>query len=366
MRSLLQGSIQGVFATKGTSQSPINHRPLALLAAAAAMAVAPLHVGAQPTPRPGKQMVTANQAKTARAWTAPRTADGRPDLRGIWSNASLTPFERPKELAGKEFFSEEEAAQFTKTVLDQSNRDRRGATPEEDVGGAYNEAWFERGTRVATNLRTSIVVDPADGKVPALTPKAREAAAVRAAVQQRLPEGPEDFALPVRCILWPTAGPPMIPAGYNNNYQIVQTRDYVAIEIEMIHDVRIIPLDGRSHLPSTIRRWMGDSVGHWEGDTLVVDTTNFTDKSHFRGSDENLHVVERFTRTEVDTIQYRFTIDDPTAFTKPWTGEIAMSRAPGPIYEYACHEGNYSLTNMLGAARALEKGGAGEAPKRSK
>jgi hypothetical protein len=158
----------------------------------------------------------------------------------------------------------------------------------------------------------------------------------------------------------------MIPAGYNNNYQIVQTRDYVAIEIEMIHDVRIIPLDGRSHLPSTIRRWMGDSVGHWEGDTLVVDTTNFTDKSHFRGSDENLHVVERFTRTEVDTIQYRFTIDDPTAFTKPWTGEIAMSRAPGPIYEYACHEGNYSLTNMLGAARALEKGGAGEAPKRSK
>jgi hypothetical protein len=319
-----------------------------------AMAVTPLPVGAQATPQPGRQTVAGNQAKK-KAWIAPRTADDRPDLRGIWSNASLTPFERPKELAGKEFFSAEEAAQFGKTVLEQSNRDRRGATPQEDVGGAYNEAWFDRGTKVASNLRTSIVVDPADGRVPALTPEAREAGAARAVVQQRSPEGPEDFPLPVRCILWPTAGPPMIAGPYNNNYQIVQTRDYVAIDVEMIHDVRIIPLDGRPHLPSAIRRWMGDSVGHWEGDTLVVDTTNFTDKSHVRGSDRNLHVVERFTRTDPDTLLYRFTIDDPTAFTKPWTGEIAMSRAAGPVYEYACHEGNYSLANMLSAARALEK-----------
>lgn len=364
MRSRFQGSIIGLFAKKGKRWSQINHRLLALLGAASAMVVAPLHVGAQTPSRPTKQTIAANQARTAKAWTVPHTEDGQPDLRGEWSNASLTPFERPKEFAGKEFFTEDEAAIFTKTVLEQSNRDRRGATREEDVGGAYNEAWFERGTKVGSNLRTSIVVDPADGKVPPLTPDARETAAARAAAQRRLPEGPEDFALPVRCILWPTAGPPMVPGGYNNNYQIVQTRDYVAIVVEMIHDVRIIPLDGRPHISSAIRQWMGDSIGHWEGDTLVVDTTNFTDKTHFRGSDRNLHVIEHFTRTGADTIQYRFTIDDSTAFTKPWTGEIAMSRAPGRIYEYACHEGNYSLANMLAGARAQEKAAAAEAPKK--
>jgi len=329
----------------------MSHRSLALLGAAAALLAAPATVAAQ---------------TITKSWTAPRTAEGHPDLQGIWSNASLTPFERPKELAGKEFFTEEEAAAFARRVLDQSNRDRRGASPEEDVAGAYNELFFDRGTKIASNLRTSIVVDPADGKTPPLTPEARQAAAARAAAQDRRPEKPEDFGLPVRCIIWPTAGPPMVPGGYNNNYQIVQTRDYVAIDSEMIHDVRIIPLDGRPHLPSDIRQWMGDSVGHWEGDTLVVDTTNFTGKTHFRGSDRNLHVVERFTRTGADTILYRFTIDDATAFTKPWTGEIAMSRAPGPIYEYACHEGNYSLASMLAGARAEEKAEAEAPGKRSK
>ena len=342
----------------------MSHRSLSLLGAAAAMTVAAASIVAQTSSRAVKPTITPHRTRAAKAWTAPRTADGRPDLTGTWSNASLTPFERPKEFAGREFFTEEEAAEYTKTVLDQSNRDRRGATRQEDVNGAYNEAWFDRGTKVGSNLRTSIVVDPPDGRVPPLAPEAREAAAVRAAVQQRPPEGPEDFGLPVRCILWPTAGPPMVPGPYNNNYQIVQTRDYVAIDVEMIHDVRIIPLDGRPHLPSAIRQWMGDSVGHWEGDTLVVDTTNFTDKTHYRGSDRNLHVVERFTRTGADTIQYRFTIDDPTAFTRPWTGEIIMSKAAGPLYEYACHEGNYSLANMLGAARAQEKIEAGEAAKK--
>jgi hypothetical protein len=337
MPGCFQRSIQRLFARK------VN-RSLAVLGAAATLVVAPLHVAAQAPTQPAKK-----------AWTAPRTADGRPDLQGIWSNASLTPFERPREFAGKEFFTKEEADAYGKKVLEQSNRDRRGASPEEDVGGAYNEAWFDRGSKIASNLRTSIVVEPADGKVPPLTPAAREAAAARAAVQRRAPEAPEDFPLPVRCIVWPTSGPPMVPAGYNNNYQIVQTRDSIAIQAEMIHDVRIIPLDGRPHLPSVLRQWMGDSVGHWEGDTLVVDTTNFTDKTHFRGSDQNLHVVERFTRTGPDTLMYRFTIDDPTAFTKPWTGEIAMSRTPGPIYEYACHEGNYSLGFMLSAARAKER-----------
>ena len=339
----------------------MSHRSLVLLGAAAAMAVAPAHVVAQPPSRAAKQTIAGNRATVAKAWTAPRTADGQPDLQGIWSNASVTPFERPKELAGKEFFTEEEAVEFARRVVDESNRDRRGATPEEDVGGAYNEVFFDRGTKVGSNLRTSIVVDPVDGRVPPLTPEAREAAAARAVAQRRRPEKPEDFGLPVRCILWPTAGPPMVPSAYNNNYQIVQTRDYVAIDIEMIHDVRIVPLDGRPHLSSAIGQWMGDSIGHWEGDTLVVDTTNFSDKTHFRGSDRNLHLVERFTRTGADTIQYRFTIDDPTAFTRPWTGEIAMSRAAGPIYEYACHEGNYSLATMLAGARAEEKAEAGEA-----
>ncbi len=147
----------------------------------------------------------------------------------------------------------------------------------------------------------------------------------------------------------------MIPGPYNNNYQFVQTRDTIAIDVEMIHDMRIIPLDGRSHVSEAIRRWMGDSVGHWEGDTLVVDTTNFTDKTHFRGSDRNLHVIERFTLTSADTLEYRFTIDDPTAFTTRWAGEIIMSRTPGPLYEYACHEGNYSLSGILSGARAEEK-----------
>jgi hypothetical protein len=337
----------------------MSHRSLAFFGAAAAITVAPALIvpqaSAQSPLQGAKQTITSSPAKPARIRTAPRNADGRPDFQGIWANGTLTPFERPKEFAGKEFFTEQEAAQFTRATLERANRDRRGATPQEDVAGAYNEAWFDRGTKVYSNLRTSIVVDPADGRVPPLTPAAREAAAARAAVQRRLPEGPEDFDLPVRCIQWASSGPPMIPGPYNNNYQIVQNRESIAIDVEMIHDVRIIPLDGRPHISSSIRRWMGDSVGHWEGDALVVDTTNFTDKTHFRGSDGNLHVVERFTLTNADTIQYRFTIDDPTAFTQPWTGEIMMSRTPGPLYEYACHEGNYSLPSMLAGARSEEK-----------
>jgi hypothetical protein len=331
-------------------------RNLVLLCAG--MALIPAHIAAQAQQSAAKQTIAANRARISKSWTAPRTVDGQPDLQGAWTNGSLTPFERPKELAGKEFFTVEEAAEFAKRTLDQSNRDRRGATAEEDVAGSYNEAWFERATKVAATLRTSVVVDPADGKVPSLTPEASKAVAAQAAIQRRAPEGPEDFPLQVRCIIWPTAGPPMVPAGYNNNYQIFQSKDYVAISIEMIHDVRIIPLDGRPHIPSTIRQWMGDSRGHWEGDTLVVDTGNFSDKTHFRGADRNLHVIERFTRTGPDTIRYRFTVEDPTAFTKPWTGEIAMSPAAGPLYEYACHEGNYSMETMLSAARAQEKAAA--------
>jgi hypothetical protein len=306
-----------------------------------------------------KQSKTARQSRTAQPWAPPRTADGRPDLQGIWSNATLTPFERPTELEGKEFFTKTEAAEFARASLERANRDRRGATAQEDVEGSYNEAWIDRGTKMFSNLRTSIVVDPANGRVPPLTTAARQAAAARAAVQQRPPDGPEDLELWTRCILARTAGPPMIPGAYDNNYQFVQTRDTIAIDSEMIHDVRIIPLlnlgKTRQHISSAIRQWMGHSVGHWDGDTLVVDTTNFTDKTPFHGSDHNLHVIERFTLTGPDSLQYRFTIDDPTAFTRTWTGEIIMSRAPGPLYEYACHETNYSLSDILAGARAQEK-----------
>ena len=331
---------------RGTEPAPpITNRSSVLLTAATLILLAPGQLAAQ---------------------KIPRTPDGRPDLRGIWSTATLTPFERSKELAAKEFFTASEAADFTRATIQRSNRDRRGATPQEDVNGAYNEGWFDRGTTIYPSLRTSIVVDPADGRVPPLTPAARGAAATLAAAQRRPPDGPEALALPVRCLLWPTAGPPMLPGAYNNNYRFVETRDYVVIEVEMIHDARIIPLNRREHIPSTTRLWTGDSIGHWEGDTLVVDTTNFTGKTHVRGSDENLHVIERFTPTGPDTIRYRFTIDDPTAFTEPWSGEIVMSRTPGPIYEYACHEGNYSMATILSGARAEEKSGAEEAGNKSK
>jgi hypothetical protein len=330
----------------------MNHRLLALFIAAAIVSAPPPSAAQTGTSKKSK---AARQSETTQRWTPPRTADGRPDFEGIWSNATLTPFERPRELGGKEFFTAAEAAAFSRATLERANRDRRSANPREDVELSYNEAWMDRGSKVFSNLRTSIVVEPADGRVPALTTAAREAAIARATRQQRPPEGPEDLELWTRCILGRTSGPPMIPGAYNNNYQIVQTRDTVAIDAEMIHEVRMIPMDGRPHISSAIRQWLGDSVGHWEGDTLVVDTTNFTDQTPFHGSDGNLHVIERFSLTAADTLQYRFTIDDPTAFTRTWTGEIILTRARGPLYEYACHETNYSLPDILAGARAEEK-----------
>jgi hypothetical protein len=314
-------------------------------------------------PAPGASQ---SRLTAAQKWTAPRTPDGQPDLQGIWTNATITPLQRPKELAGKESFTEQEAAEYEKRIVQDSNRDRRGRDSEADLGGAYNEFWFDRGTKVVSTRRTSLVVDPPDGKIPPLTPEAQRAAAARAEVAKRPPGGPEDLALPVRCILWPTAGPPMLPSAYNNNYQILQTPGYVTILIEMIHDVRIIPLDGRPHIAKNIRQWLGDSRGHWEGKTLLVDTTNFTEKTHFMGSGPNLHLVERFTRTDANSILYQFTVEDPTSFTQPWKGEIPLTKTPGPIYEYACHEGNYSMENMLKGARADEQEAAEAAKKKAR
>jgi hypothetical protein len=284
-----------------------------------------------------------------------RTVDGHPDLQGIWTNATVTPFERPSELAGKEFFTAAEAAEYEKKIVEQNNADRRDRGAEEDLAIGYNAAWWDRGTKVVSTRRTSLVTDPPDGRVPPLTPAAQRKAGARAEARALHPaDGPEDRSLDDRCIVRRTAGPPMLPAGYNNNYQIVQGPDHVAILVEMIHDARIISLDGRSHVSSKIRKLTGDSRGRWEGNTLVVETTNFTDKTNFRGSGENLRVVERFTRVDEETLLYQFTVDDPQSFVRPWSGEIPMKKIPGPVFEYACHEGNFSMENILSIARAEE------------
>jgi hypothetical protein len=287
--------------------------------------------------------------------TLPRTADGHPVLEGIWTNATLTPLERPAQFAGKAILTEQEVARFEKQELNNVDGDRRDGARDADVNRAYNEFWRDRG-RVVPDHRSSLIVDPPDGRVPALTPEAKkrvDAAAARNRGHEF--DGPENRSLAERCIAVPNAGPPMLPANYNANYQIVQTPGYVALVSEQIHDARVIPTNGRPHPPATVREFLGDSTGHWEGDTLVVDTANFDARTNFRGAGENLHVIERFTRTAADTVMYEFTIDDPTTFTKSWTARIPLHPVAGPLYEYACHEGNYGLAGSLSGARVEER-----------
>lgn len=308
-------------------------------------------------------------ALAPKGWTPPRTPWGHPDLQGIYNNGVLTPFERPADFAGKAFFTEAEAVAFQKRVLNQRNADNR-RSGDTDVALAYNNAWWDWGSSVASTRQTSLVVDPPDGRIPPYTPEAlKRIAARQQAVQERCEhttcvpilngiapaDGPEDRPYSERCLLWGTAGPPMLPTAYNNNYQIVQTPQYVMIYIEMIHDFRVIPLDGRPHLDPSIRQLMGDSRGHWEGNTLVVDTTNFSDDTNFRNAGRNLHLTERFTLAAPNTVLYEFTVDDPTTFTRAWSGAVPMTRTNGPIFEYACHEGNYGLAGILAGARASEK-----------
>jgi hypothetical protein len=303
----------------------------------------------------------AQSTPASQKWSPPRTPEGQPEIEGVWSNASIVPLERPKELEGKQFFTAEEKAAYEARVFARSSRDK---TPAAGAVGTYNDFWWDADSRRARNFRTSLIVDPADGKIPPLTPAAqRRVAADREYSRQQPADGPEDRSLMERCLLFPTTGPPMLPSFYNNsqfgalttNYQILQTRDYVVLVVELNHDVRRIPLDGRPHVPAGVRQWLGDSRGRWESDALVVDTTNFTDKTKFRGADENLHLTERFTRTASDTLLYEFTMDDPTAFTRPWRAEIPMIRSEDRIFEHACHEGNYGLSGILSGARAEEK-----------
>jgi hypothetical protein len=288
-----------------------------------------------------------------------RTAKGRPDLQGAWNSATTTPLERPRQFKDKAFFTPEEAAEWDGEVA--QGNEERPPKPGAKNTGTYNTFFREFGTRSVRTLRTSIVIDPPDGRIPALTPAAAEVKK-RRIEGLRNPAGPEELGLQDQCLAFATAGPPMLPYSYNSNYQIVETRDAVLIYVEMIHDARIIHMDGRPHLPTGLRRWMGDSIGRWEGKTLIVDTTNFNDSGGFYGDaggnfgwDRNLHIVERFSLFDADTMLYQFEIDDPTAFTQPWKGELTMARSSGRLFEYACHEGNYSLENLLRGYRATER-----------
>jgi hypothetical protein len=268
------------------------------------------------------------------------------DLSGVWNYATMTPLERPREFAERETLTPEEADRFERQTTERQATTNNTAGPD----------WWDPGTRHLTNRRTSLVVDPPNGRLPPLTAEAQRRAAERAETRRRrpLPEGPEDLGLNERCLQWAVAGPPMVPGVYNNNVEFVQTRDAVVIFNEMIHDARIVPTDGRPH--GIAPRWMGDSRGRWDGDTLVVETVGFGPSVSFRGSDDRLRLVERFTRTDADTIEYQFTAEDPTVWTSSWTARFPMHRINGRIYEYACHEGNFrSVQGMLLGARVQDR-----------
>ena len=304
--------------------------------------------------------LTAGQSPDgAASYAPPRLPSGKPDLQGLWSNALVTPLERPADLADKPFLTAEEAREYARQRVESTNRDSRRDDAQADVLLAYNDFWWDSGSAVVKTLRTSLVVDPPNGRIPELT------AAAKARIAAQPPpsaDGPETQGLSTRCIYYATAGPPMLPGSYNNHYQLVQTDDYVLIVNEMVHETRIVPLDGRPFPPEHVRQWRGSSRGHWDGDTLVVETRNRRAETSLRGSSENLRLTERFTRVADDTLLYEFTVDDPDAFTQPWTVELTSSRVADELmYEYACHEGNKSMYGILAGARAAERQAAAPA-----
>ena len=300
----------------------------------------------------------AQPALSPAATSVPRMPDGRPDLQGIWDFGSLTPLQRPAALAGKEFLTEEDVSSLEAQAAAQVDLPPRSGDP-----GSYNRFWMDRGTRVAKTRRTSLIIDPPDGRLPAYAPAGRDRMASREEARRRN-AGPEDRDVDERCILGFNSGPPMLPGAYNNFVQLFQIPGYVVMLNEMVNDVRLIPLGGRPPLPPHIRQWRGDSRGRWEGDTLVVETWNFMDlgTAHPAPNMEllealgpQLHLVERFSRLDADTLLYQFTINDPTAWTQPWSVEMTMTKTEDTLYEYACHEGNYGLFNILAGAQADER-----------
>lgn len=317
------------------------------------------------------QPVTAKPAKTATGtWTTPRTVDGQPDLQGVWANNNVTPLERPKILEGRPYLTEQEVAALKRKsgeLFDNGNSDaafgdtvfetalanvkgtKAGFKSTDGETGDYSSVWLV--SRDWDN-RTSLITDPSDGRLPPLTPDAEKKRAAAFAARNGLPAGPEDRSLSERCI---TFGSPRLGAGYNSYFQILQSPKQVAILMETIHDARIVPLDGTPHLPSNIHTWLGDARGHWEGETLVVDTTNYKPGVFMNISTDKLHVVERFTRTGAGDLKWEIKVDDPGAWSKPWTAMIPLKHSKDALFEYACQEGNYGLEGILAGARAEER-----------
>jgi hypothetical protein len=321
-------------------------------------------VSISPNPLAGQSAATARTASAGTNWTPPRTPQGHPDLQGTWDFRTVTPLERPSEFANKAFLTAAEAAEYERRTVESRNADLNrdkttsrgiinGTEITADVALAYNDFWWDRGTKVDASRRTSLIIDPPDGRLPALTSEASRRLAAMDVARERPAEGPEDRSVAERCILGFNSGPPMVPGGYNQNVQIVQAPGYVVLLNEMVHSARIVPLDNRPH--GNLRQLVGTSRGRWEGDTLVVETKNFAGETALRGSGPNMHLIERFTRVGPDALVYQFTVTDPATWTRPWTAQISMTRTDDLIYEYACHEANYGMTNLLRAARVIEK-----------
>jgi hypothetical protein len=327
----------------------------------------------------GAQGAAKTPPRTGAKYTAPRTPDGKPDLQGVWDYRTATPLERPASAGDKAVLSDEEVAQADEQAASRNQDRRDGAGTDADVARAYNDFWWDFGRKTTTN-RSSLIVDPPEGRVPALTAEAQArgvrpgggfgappAAGAANAAPQGAPNGGRgvdswlDRSTWERCLTFGAV--PRLSGAYNNNFQLFQSGDTVVILYEMIHEARVIPIDGRPH--GNIRQWLGESVGRWEGDTLVVDTINFTDKLNFRGANTNLHLVERFTRVGPNALMYEFTAADPTTWTRPWTAQMPVARNTEQIYEYACHEGNYGMFGILSGGRAQDKAAADAAKKGS-
>ena len=357
----------------------MKHRFLTLIGMLAmAIAVAQPPAAAQ-APSTVVSKKAASGAASKAAATKPgvaRTPWGEPDIQGVWNDATSTPLQRPSSVGGKDVLNDEEEAEFAKELEHNLTRDRRDGPASVDVNRAYNEHWMDsRRLHATEDRRTSLIVDPPDGRIPALVPLSPERAKVKEARSYAngrflagLPDNVFDFSLPVRCIIR-TDSPPYLPTIYNNDFQIVQSPGMVVIAPEMIHSARIIPTDGRPHLPSDLHQWLGDSRGHWEGDTLVVETTNFrTDEGVLFGNANpaTYKITERFTRVDAKTLSYEFTVEDPTTWVRPWTARIPWTKIDPDeqMYEYACHEDNYDLVHFLSGARQREREGkTGPPPK---
>ena len=295
---------------------------------------------------------------------APRTDWGAPDLQGIWDFRTITPMERPEDLGDKAFLTEEEAAERERNAVERDielwEADARRTEAGGSVGG-YNNFWMDRGTRVIGTRRTSLIIDPPNGRLPAMTEagQARRADG-RGSFSDRIQNSYTDFSNADRCLMGFNAGPPITPGGYNQNVQIFQTPDHVVLMTEMVHTVRAVPLDGRPALDESLAQWSGDSRGRWEGDTLVVETANFDVDRNWRGASAEMRLEERFTRVDGDTLEYEYTVTDPDTWVAPWTVNLPMVRSDLPLFEYACHEGNYSMETMLTGARADEAAAAAD------